>query len=434
MSVSRTRVVIVGAGFAGLSAAKALRRVQVQVTMVDQHDYHTFKPFLYQVATALLGADASAYPTRGEVRRPANVSFRLGTVTGVDLAAKEVGTDRGRVPYEYLVLAAGAVNNYFGHSEIAERSLGLNDLPEALHLRDTILAQFEAAAWVSDPAERARLLSFAVVGGGPTGVEFAGELAELVAGALTRDFPNLRRSEISITLADASSHPLSAFPWPLPAAAHRALERKGVGVRTGVRVDEVDKTGLQLSDGTTIPAAVVVWAAGVRASHLADGLGLHLGSYKRISVAPTCQVEGHPEVFAVGDIAEVRQDGQPLPMVAQVAIQSGRHAAKCIEALLHDATPRPFRYKDLGMMAAVGHGFAVARLGRVRLSGLAGFLAWLVVHVARIAGMRTKWLVLANWISGYLFRNHPVRFIEDPCGSNGPEHAGQPRHVPRQAD
>ena len=332
--------------------------------MVDQHDYHTFKPFLYQIATALLEADASAYPTRGEVRRLANVSFRLGTVTGVDLAAKEVETDRGRPPSDYLVLAAGAVNNYFGHSEIAERSLGLNDLPEALHLRDTILAQFEAAAWVTDPAERARLLSFAVVGGGPTGVEFAGELAELVAGALTRDFPNLRRSEISITLADASSHPLSAFPAPLPAAAHRALERKGVGVRTGIRVDEVDKTGLQLSGGTAIPASVVVWAAGVRASHLAAGLGLHLGSYNRINVTPTCQVEGHPEVFAVGNIAEIRQAGQPLPMVAQVAIQSGRHAARCIETLLREAIPQPFSYKDLGTMATVGHGFAVARLGR----------------------------------------------------------------------
>jgi NADH dehydrogenase len=216
MSAFQPRVVIVGAGFAGLSAAKALRRVPVQVTVVDQHDYHTFKPFLYQVATALLGADASAYPTRGEVRRLANVSFRLGAVTGVDLAAKEVETDRGWLSYDYLVLAAGAVNNYFGHSEIAERSLGLNDLPEALHLRDTILA--EAAAWVTDPAERARLLSFAVVGGGPTGTEFAGELAELVAGALTRDFPSLGRSEISITLADASSHPLSAFPAPLPHA------------------------------------------------------------------------------------------------------------------------------------------------------------------------------------------------------------------------
>jgi NADH dehydrogenase len=220
-------------------------------------------------------------------------------------------------------------------------------------------------------------------------VEFAGELAELVAGAPTKDFPNLRRSEISITLVDASSHPLSAFPRPLPAAAHRALERKRVAVRTGVMVHEVDKTGLQLSDGTAIPAAVVVWAAGVRASHLADGLGFHLGSYKRINVTPTCQVEGHPEVFAVGDIAEICQGGQPLPMVAQVAIQSGRHAARCIEAVLRQASPQPFRYKDLGMMAAVGHGFAVARVGRVRLSGLAGFLAWLVVHIARIAGMRT---------------------------------------------
>lgn len=414
MSAPRPRVVIVGAGFAGLAAAKALRRVPVQVTMVDQYDYHTFTPFLYQVATALLEADDAAYPIRGEIRRLGNVSFRLATVTGVDLDAKAVDTDQGRFCYDYLVLAAGAVNAYFGHSEIAERSLGLNDLPEALQLRNTILSRFEAAAWATDPAERARLLSFAVVGGGPTGAEFAGALAELVAGTLAKDFPSLGRSEVSITLAEASPHPLSAFARPLPAAAHRALERKGIRVRSEAIVAEVDQTGLRLKDGSAIPAATVVWAAGVRAAHLADGLGLRLGSHERIKVTPTCQLDGHPEAFAVGDLAEIPQDGQPLPMLAQVAIQSGRHAARAIGTLLRAGTPEPFRYRDLGTMATVGRGFAVADIGPVKLSGLPGFLAWLVVHIARIAGMRTRWHVLTNWVSGYLFRNPPVRFIAGP--------------------
>ncbi|MEU9886883.1 NAD(P)/FAD-dependent oxidoreductase [Sphaerisporangium sp. NPDC051011] len=420
MSAPRPMVVIIGAGFAGLAAAKALHRAPVQVTMVDQHDYHTFTPFLYQVATALLEADDVAYPVRGEVRRLGNVSFRLATVTGVDLDTKAVDTDQGRLPYDYLVLAAGAVNAYFGHSEIAEHSLGLNDLPEALQLRNAILARFEAAAWTGDPAERARLLSFAVVGGGPTGTEFAGALAELVTGTLTRDFPGLDRSEVSITLAEAGRHPLSVFPRPLPAAVDRALRRKGVRIRSGVMVTEVDKTGLRLKDGTTVPAATVVWAAGVRSSHLADGLGLRLGSHERIVVTPTLQVDGHPEVFAVGDFAEIPQPdaGEPLPMLAQVAIQSGRQAARNIGALLRGDIPQPFRYKDLGTMATVGRGFAVADIGPVRLSGQPGFLAWLVVHIARIAGMRNRWLVLANWVSGYLFRNRPVRLIVGPRGAD----------------
>ena len=411
MSTSAPRVVIVGAGFAGLAAAKALHKVPVQVTLVDEHDYHTFTPFLYQVATALLEADNAAYPVRAETRRLANVSFRLATVTGVDLEARAVDTDQGRLPYDYLVLAAGAVNAYFGHPDIAERSLGLNDLPEALQLRNTVLARFEAAAWTTDPAEQARLLSFAVVGGGPTGAEFAGSLAELVAGTLAKDFPRLRHAEVSITLAEASRHPLPVFASPLPAKAHQALERKGVRVRSEVRVAEVDETGLRLEDGSVIPAATVVWAAGVRASHLADGLGLPLGSHKRIKVTPTCQLDGHPEVFAVGDLAEIPQDGRPLPMLAQVAIQSGRHASRSIGTLLRGGTPEPFRYRDLGTMATIGRGFAVADIGPVQLSGLVGFLAWLLVHITRIMGVRTRWLVAANWVSGYLFRNRPVQLF-----------------------
>lgn len=413
MSAARPKVVIVGAGFAGLAAARALHRVPVQVTVVDQHNYHTFTPFLYQVATALLEPDAAVYPVRGQLRGLGNVSFRLATVTGIDLDAKAVDTDRGRLPYDYLVLAAGAVNNYFGHPEIAAHSLGLNDLPEALQLRSAILDVFEAAAWAEQPAERARLLSFAVVGGGPTGTEFAGALAELAAGSLTRDFPSLDLSQVTITLAEGSPHPLSVFPPPLPAAADRALRRKGVKVRSGTIVAEVGKTGLKLKDGTAIPAATVIWAAGVRASHLADGLGLRLGSHQRITVTPTLQVDGHREVFAVGDLAEIPQPGagQPLPMLAQVAIQSGRQAAGNISALVGGHALQPFQYKDLGTMATVGRGYAVAHIGPAKLTGLPAFLAWLAVHVARIAGIRTRGQVLAAWTSGYLFRNRPARLI-----------------------
>ncbi len=411
MSGERPQVVVVGAGFGGLAVADALRRAPVEVTMVDQHNYHLFTPFLYQVATALLEPDGAAQPIRAKLRRLANVSFRLATVDGVDLAAKVVHTDAGDLDHDYLVLAAGAVNAYFGHPEIAERSFGLNDLPEALQLRDHVLARFEAAAWTTDRAERARLLSFAVVGGGPTGVEFAGALAELVAGTLAKDFPRLDPAEVSIVLAEGSDEPLAAFSAPLPGAVHERLESKGVHVRSGAMVSEVDETGLHLKDGGVIPAATVIWAAGVRASYLTDNLGLKVGSHERIKVSPSLQISGHPEVFAIGDVAEIPQEGGSLPMLAQVAIQSGRHAGEGIEALVAGGQPGPFRYRDLGTMATVGRDFAVAEIGPVRLSGMLGFLCWLFLHIARIAGVRTRWQVLTDWAAGYVFRDRPVRLI-----------------------
>jgi NADH dehydrogenase len=410
----KPRVLIVGAGFGGLAAAKALHRAPVDVIVLDRHDYHVFTPFLYQVATSLLEADDAGFPVRGELRRQANASFRVATVKGVDLAARSVQTDRGDLDYDYLIIAAGAVNNYFGHAETAEHSLGLNDLPEALELRNRILGRFEEATWATDPLERARLLRFAVVGGGPTGVEFAGALAELVAGSLAKDFPEIDPSEVNITLAEASDEPLSSFSGRLPTAAHRRLEARGIDVRSGVRVIEVDDEGLQLQDKSTVAAATVVWAAGVRASHLSDGLGVSLGSHGRVKVTPSLQVPAHPEVFAVGDVAEIPDGSAQLPMLAQVAIQSGRHAARNVETLVAGGSPSPLRYKDLGTMATVGRNFAVAQIGRLQFSGLVGFLAWLVVHIARIVGVRTRWLVLANWVSGYLFGNRPVRLITGP--------------------
>lgn len=416
MSGERPEVVMVGAGFGGLAVADALRRAPVEVTVVDQHNYHLFTPFLYQVATALLEPDGAASPIRAKLRRLGNVSFRLATVDGVDLAAKVVHTDAGNLGYDYLVLAAGAVNAYFGHPDIAERSFGLNDLPEALQLRDHILARFEAAAWTTDRSERGRLLSFAVVGGGPTGVEFAGALAELVAGTLAKDFPRLDPAEVSIVLAEGSDEPLAAFPAPLPGAGKARLESKGVHVRSGAMVSEVHETGLHLKDGGVIPAATVIWAAGVRASHLTDNLGLEVGSHQRIKVGSSLQVPGHPEMFAIGDVAEIPQERGSLPTLAQVAIQSGRHAGEGIEALVAGRQPGPFRYRNLGTRATVGRDFAVAEIGPVRLSGMLGCLSWLFLHIARIAGVRTRWQVLTDWTSGYLFRDRPVRLI---IGSGG---------------
>ncbi|MQA73635.1 MAG: NAD(P)-binding protein [Solirubrobacterales bacterium] len=410
----RPRVVIVGAGFGGLACAHALRSAPVEIVVVDQHNYHVFTPFLYQLATALLEPSETAYPVRALLRRVPNAQFRLAEVTDVDLETRVVHTDRGPLDYHYLVLAAGAVNNYFGNRDIAERSLGLNDLPEALELRNTVLARFERAAWATDAQERKRLLSFAVVGGGPTGTEFAAALAELVHGAQRRDYPHLDVSEVEVTLVEASDGPLPPYSPRLQRAAQRALERKGVRILSDATASKIEREGLGLKDGRTIPAATVVWAAGVRAAPLGDELGLEQGSHHRLKVSPSLQVPGHPEVFAIGDLAEVPDGDGSLPMLAQVALQSGKQAGRSIAALLRGDQPGALRYHDLGSMATQGRNQAVAQIGPVKLSGFVGWLAWLVVHIVRSEGLRTRASVLANWISGYLFRDRPIRLIAVP--------------------
>ncbi len=416
LSARRPRVVIVGAGFGGLACVRALRCAPVEVTLVDRHNYHVFTPFLYQLATALLEPAEVAQPVRQLLHRVPNAEFRMATVTGVDFERRVVLTDRGELPYDHLVLGAGAVNNYFGNQDIAQRSYGLNDVPEALELRNALLARFEAASWTADAAERKRLLTFAVVGGGPTGVEFAGAFAELVHGVLARDYPEeLDMDEVQIVLVEASEAPLATFAPGLQRAAQRALERKRVRVLSDAEAADIDDDGLELHGGATIPAATVVWGAGVRAAPLADGLGLEQGSHHRLKVSDTLQVPGHPEVLAIGDLAEIPQDGQrPLPMLAQVAIQSGRHAGESIAARARGDQPVAFRYRNLGTMATQGRNAAVAQIGPVKLSGMLGWLAWLLVHIVRTGGLRTRLLVLVNWAAGYLLTDRPVRLIAGP--------------------
>jgi NADH dehydrogenase len=409
------RVVIVGAGFGGLACARALRSAPVRVTIVDRRNYTSFTPFLYQVATALLEPSEVVQPVRQLLHRIPNADFRLASVTGVDLDARRVQTDRGDLDYDHLVLAGGAVNNYYGNRQIAARSLGLGTLSEALALRNAVLERFEQAAWSADVEQRRRLLTFAVVGGGPTGVEFAGALAELVHRALPRDYPDLDLDGVRIVLVEGSAAPLPPFAPELQRAAQRALERKHVEVISGAHASDIDDAGLHLRDGPMIACATVVWAAGVRATSLADRLGLAQGSHHRVKVSRTLQVPGRAEVLAIGDVAAIPQDGdEPLPMLAQVAIQSGRHAAGVILATLGGSSPRAFRYRDLGTMATQGRNAAVAQIGPVKLSGLLGWLAWLLVHIARIAGVRTRLLVLVNWAAGYLFTDRPVRLIAAP--------------------
>jgi NADH dehydrogenase len=385
----------------------------VDVTLVDRHNHHTFTPFLYQVATALLEPTGAAHPVRSLIRKLENTEFRLGEVTSINVTRRRVDTTHGPILYDYLILAAGATNDYFGNTDISEHSLGLNTLGEALALRNHILSCFEAANWATDPAERARLLTFAVVGGGPTGVEFSAALAVLVTEMVAHDFPDLGAGEPRIVLVEVSPAPLAAFSPDLREAAVKALRAKGVQVESNAKVADVDETGLTLDGGRRIEAATVVWAAGVRAAPLAATLPA-TGSHGRAIVKATLQVERHPEVFVVGDMAEIPAGVGPLPMLAQVAIQSGRHAARQILRLCASKEPAPFQYRDLGTMAALGRGDAVAQVGRLHLTGLDGWLAWLGLHIVRTVGLQAKVTVVADWASGFLFADRPVRLITGP--------------------
>lgn len=404
MNGQRNRVVIVGAGFAGLAAARALAgrpwRRQLQVTVVDQHNHHTFTPFLYQVATARLEPSSAAHPVRALLRGQAGIQFRLATVSAVNVSTRQVQTDRGPIPYDYLILAAGAVNDYDRNAGLATRCLALNDLGEALALRNHLLTCFEASAWATDPAERARLLTFAVVGGGPTGVEFAAALARLSQQLIGGDFSGVGRDEATIVLTEASPVLLATLGPDLQDAALRRLRAQGVEVIPGARAVSADSGGLSLEDGRHINAATVVWAAGVRASPLA-GILPATGSNGRAIVNRALQLDRHPDIFVVGDMAEIPGQAGPLPMLAQVAIQSGRHAARSIRRIRAGHPARPFRYRALGTTAAAEHDAAAGQPSRLHLNGTAGGLAWLGVHMTRTAGLRATSTLALDWV-GYL--------------------------------
>lgn len=403
-----------GAGFGGLHAVHALRSADVQLTLIDQHNHQVFTPLIYQVATAMLEPSEIAHPIRTALRKLKHADFRLGRVTEVDLDNKLVKTDQGQVAYDYLIMGTGSTNNYFKHPEIAECSFGLNDLGEAVALRNHILSRFEHAAWTEDPEERKRLLTFVMVGGGPTGVEFAGSLSELVHGILHKDFPQLNmENDVTIQLVEGSDYPLPPFHEKLQKAAAKALEKRHVTITSGL-VDIVEGDTVRLADGTELRAGTVVWAAGVRAEHLGEHTGLELGTQRRIPVGPTLQVPGRPEVLVMGDLAEIQQDGGPLPMLAPVAMQSGTHAAKVVQDLIAGNEPKPFRYKALPTMATIGFGDAVVEHKRFRAKGFRGWLLWVAVHVLRLAGVRARFSVSFDWFIAFIFRDRPMRLIVRP--------------------
>jgi len=412
--MTRPRVVIAGAGFAGLTCARALKRAPVDLLLVDRNNYHLFTPLLYQVASALLDPGEIARPVRQLIRPLRNADFLLANVTGVDFEQRQVLTDHGPLTYDYLVLATGSQSDYFGKASLAQHAFGLKELDEGLAVRNRVLQRLEESRWTTDREARRSLLTFVVVGGGPTGVEMAGALSELISLVLRKDYHDLDLDLVRVILLEAAGTLLGTFEPPLREAARRSLEKKGVEVLFNARVEDVTASSIRLADGHELFATTVIWTAGVRASDLGSTLGLALGRQARIQVMPTLQAPGHPEVFVIGDLAGAGliDDGDvPLPMLIPVAMQEGRKVAATIKDLLRNYGATNFRYKDPGIMATIGRNSAVAQLGPVRLTGFLGWLMWLVVHLVNVISFRSRIIVLINWAWDYVFYDRPIRLI-----------------------
>lgn len=411
------RVVILGAGFGGLRAARALAKAPVQVTLIDRKNYHLFQPLLYQVATAGLSQDEIAYPVRSIFRRQKNFEFRMLEVTDFDLAGKRLLTDRGEVTYDYLILAPGGETNYFGMNSLAANAFGLKDIDEASAIRNHLLQQFERASLETDEERRRERLTFVIAGGGPTGVECSGAISELIHVALPKDYPCAELDQMQVILLEAADRLLPAMPPELSEATRVVLEKKGVEVRFGTAVAGFDGHKVLLQDGAPIPARTLIWAAGVRAVSLLEKTGLPLGSQRRVKVEPTLQTPGHPEVYVIGDAAlVVDEGGNPLPMIAPVAMQQADAAAQNILRQVRGEPQKAFQYRDRGMMATIGRNQAVAVLGRFKFRGFPAWLVWLGVHILQLIGFRNRLLVLINWAWDYLFYERAVRLIEpDRC-------------------
>jgi len=407
-------VVIVGGGFGGLNAARALRRASVRVTLVDRRNHHLFQPLLYQVATAALAPNDIAYPIRSILRRQRNARVLLDEVRAVDPAAREIVLADGRLGYDFLVLAAGARDAYFGHAECAAYAPGLKTLEDALEVRRRILLAFERAEREPDAERRRALLTFVIVGGGPTGVELAGAIAEIAFEVMVSDFRAIDPRDARIVLVEAGPRLLPTFHPRLSEFAARSLARRGVEVRTSTKVTDVASHHVRFDD-TVLAADTVIWAAGVQTVGIGAGLGVMLDRAGRVPVARDLTVPGHPEIFVVGDLAVFTDgSGRPLPGMAPVAIQQARHAARNIVRAIDGEPMLPFRYRDKGTLATIGRASAVAEIRGLRFTGLVAWIVWLVVHIAYLIGFRNRLVVLIEWAWAYVAFERSARLITGP--------------------
>jgi len=407
------QVVVVGGGFGGLTLVKALRRAPAYVTLIDRSNHFLFQPLLYQVAMAGLAPAEIAAPIRSLLRRHANVQVLLAEVTGVDLLERCVFTrECPPIHYDYLVLAPGARNFYFGHDEWAVVAPGLKDLDDAVEIRHRVLLSFESAERELDPVQRRRLLTFVVIGGGPTGVELAGAIAELATYVLSRDFRSIRPGATRVLLVEGAQRILGGFDPVLSERARESLESMGVQVITGVQVTAIAPSGVTIG-AEKVEAATVLWAAGVRASELGEQMGLAVDRQGRVLVGADCSVPEHPDVFVIGDAANFTPAGEsePLAGISPVAMQQGRFVARQIARQIEGKPRETFRYFDKGVMATIGRSRAVARIGKIRLSGFIAWLAWLALHIVYLIDFRNRLLVLIDWAWSYFTYQRGSRLI-----------------------
>src|SRR6478736_138762 len=408
---SKPRVIIVGAGFGGLEAAKKLACENVRVTVIDRTNYYLFQPLLYQVATAALSPADIAAPIRAVLSKCSNIEVILAEVEAVDIEAKKVKTVDSEIDYDYLILATGARHSYFGHNEWEKLAPGLKSLEDAIELRRRILLAFEYAEKSTDEAARRAAMNFVIIGGGPTGVEMAGAIAEISRHTLAKDFRHIDPSEARVILIEGDTRLLAAYPEDLSESARKQLMDLGVEVRTNTRATNLTEAGVQAGN-EFIPCRVKIWAAGNNASFVGKTLGVSVDQVGRVVVQDDLTIPGHPEVQVIGDLAKFTgKDGKPLPGVSPVAMQQGRHAARNILAMVDGRKPQRFWYFDKGSMATIGRHKAVADLHLLHLSGLPAWLAWLFVHILFLVGFRNRVVVLVQWAWAYLTFNKGARLI-----------------------
>lgn len=417
----RPQVVIVGGGFGGLACARALSTAKVDVTLIDRTNHHLFQPLLYQVAIAGLSPAEIAVPIRSVLSRQENVRVLLGEVSDVALTERSLtlsGPAHQTVPYDYLVLAVGAKTSYFGHDEWSASAPGLKSLEDAIEIRRRVLTAFERAELTESAEERSKLMTFIVIGGGPTGVELAGAIAELAHSVLQDDFRAIRPEKARVVLVEAGERLLASFEIALSESAKEQLQEIGVEVVLGRRVTTIDDDGVVLSHGdgeakveTRVSGSTVLWGAGVRGTRLGEKLGVGLDKQGRIVVENDCAIPGHPEVFAIGDMAHFDDNGTVLPGLSPVAMQQGRYVASIIAEQEPKKNRAPFRYHDKGTMATIGRSRAIAQAGKMQLSGTMAWLAWLFIHLLYLVGYRNRFVVLFNWAWSYVFYKRGARLI-----------------------
>jgi len=405
-------IVIVGAGFGGMETARRLANTPVQIALIDRHNYHLFQPLLYQIAIAGLVPSQIAYPLRSIFRRQKNLTFHMGEVTSIDFESHYIKMNGSIMAYDYLVLAPGGQTNFFGMSAVEQNSFQLKNIESAVSTRNHLLRMFEKASREVDVDQRKALLTFVVAGGGPTGVETAGALAELITHVLAKDYPQMDLKDVRVLLIEASDHLMGNYPHELRESTVDLLRGKNVQILLNTKLSDYNGREITLGDGTQIHALTLIWTAGVRAAELTDRLGVQQAASGRVRVEPTLQLSQHPEVFILGDAAYLEdEEGRPLPMLSTVAIQQGKITARNIQRILRGQGAAPFHYKDPGLLATIGRNAAVARIWGLSFSGFVAWLIWVFLHIYRLIGFRNRLIVLINWAWDYFFYENQVKLI-----------------------